>query len=124
MNALFVGYSTANECTFSYSTKTARSAVSCDSLNISGTFDVLGDAACYEFGKPWVCCLIFCQTFIFVSNSFSGRWISTIWAPWKGFSSHSIFEYSLRSFVCFYRYGVDVECFFLVKNVFRVHLVK
>jgi sorting nexin-13 len=47
-------YSTANECTFSYSTKTTRSTVSCDSLNISGTFDVLGDAACYEFGKPWV----------------------------------------------------------------------
>jgi hypothetical protein len=73
MNALFLGSSTANECTFSYSTKTTRSTVSCDSLNISGTFDVLGNAACYEFGKPWVCCLIFCKTFISVSNSFFGR---------------------------------------------------
>jgi hypothetical protein len=55
MNVLFVGSSAANECTFSYSTKTTRSAVSRDSLNISGTFDLLGDAACYEFGKPRVC---------------------------------------------------------------------
>lgn len=58
MNAVFVGSSEANECTFSYGTETKRSAVSRDSLNISGAFDLLGDAAYYEFGKSWVCCCI------------------------------------------------------------------
>ncbi|KAL5162988.1 Sorting nexin-16 [Glycine soja] len=45
--------SAANECCFSYSTKTTRSSVSCDSFYISGIINLLGNATYYEFGKPW-----------------------------------------------------------------------